>query len=80
MLINAEIMDYRYPIKGCGVWLPYGFKVRRNVLQVLRDLLDATGHHETLFPLMIPETALAKESSHVKSFEEECFWVTHGGT
>ena len=79
VLVNAELMDYRYPIKGCGVWLPYGFKVRSNVLQVLRNLLDATGHHEALFPLMIPETSLKKESTHVKSFEEECYWVTHGG-
>ncbi len=79
VLINAGIMDYRYPIKGCGVWMPYGFKIRKNSLQLLRDLLDNTGHNETLFPLLIPETSLAQESAHVKSFEGECFWVTHGG-
>ncbi|MCK4953498.1 proline--tRNA ligase [Candidatus Bathyarchaeota archaeon] len=78
-LIDATVMDYRYPIKGCGVWLPYGFKIRRNILQILRDLLDSTGHEETLFPLLIPESSLAKESTHVQGFEEECFWVTHGG-
>ena len=79
ILINAGIMDYRYPIKGSGVWMPFGFKIRRNVLQILRDLLDKTGHEETLFPLLIPETSLAQEAEHVKSFEGECFWVTHGG-
>jgi prolyl-tRNA synthetase len=79
VLINAGVMDYRYPIKGCGVWMPYGFKIRKNVLQLLRDLLDNTGHDETLFPLLIPETSLAQEAQHVKSFEGECFWVTHGG-
>ena len=79
VLINAGIMDYRYPIKGSGVWMPYGFKIRRNILQILRNLLDNTGHNETLFPLLIPETVLAQESAHVKSFEGECFWVTHGG-
>jgi len=79
VLIDAGIMDYRYPIKGCGVWMPYGFKIRKNVFQILRDLLDSTGHDETLFPLMVPETSLAKESAHVGSFEEECFWVTRGG-
>jgi prolyl-tRNA synthetase len=79
VLINAGIMDYRYPIKGSGVWMPYGFKIRRNILQILRDLLDNTGHDETLFPLLIPETSLAQEATHVKSFESECFWVTHGG-
>ncbi len=80
VLIDAKIMDYRYPIKGCGVWMPYGFKIRRNIFQILRDLLDSTGHDETLFPLMIPETSLAKESAHVGSFEEQCFWVTRGGS
>ncbi|MEJ2270894.1 MAG: proline--tRNA ligase [Candidatus Bathyarchaeota archaeon] len=79
VLINAGIMDYRYPIKGSGVWMPYGFKVRRNILQIIRDLLDKSGHDETLFPLLIPETSLAQEANHVKSFEGECFWVTHGG-
>ena len=79
VLINAEIMDYRYPIKGSGVWMPYGFKIRRNTLNILRYLLDTTGHDETLFPLLIPETSLAQEAEHVKSFEGECFWVTRGG-
>jgi len=79
VLINAGILDYRYPIKGSGVWMPYGFKIRKNILQVLRDLLDNAGHDETLFPLLIPETSLAQEAAHVKSFEGECFWVTHGG-
>ena len=79
VLIKAGIMDYRYPIKGSGVWMPYGFKIRRNVIQIIRDLLDNTGHDETLFPLLIPETSLAQEAAHVKSFEGECFWVTHGG-
>jgi prolyl-tRNA synthetase len=79
VLINAEILDYRYPIKGSGVWMPYGFKIRRNVLQIIRDLLDTTGHDETLFPLLIPETSLTQEAAHVKSFEGECFWVTYGG-
>ena len=59
--------------------MPYGFKIRKNILQILRDLLDNAGHDETLFPLLIPETSLAQESAHVKSFEGECFWVTHGG-
>jgi prolyl-tRNA synthetase len=79
VLINAGIMDYRYPIKGSGVWMPYGFKIRRNTLNILRYLLDNTGHDETLFPLLIPETSLAQEAEHVKSFEGECFWVTRGG-
>lgn len=79
ILSVAEILDYRYPLKGCGVWLPYGFQVRKNVLNIVRDLLDNTGHNEVLFPLLIPDYIFAKEAMHVKGFENEVYWVTHGG-
>ena len=79
MLMEAGIMDYRYPVKGCGVWLPYGFKLRKLILDIMRGLLDSTGHQEVLFPTLIPEDMLAKEAEHIRGFEEECFWVTHGG-
>ena len=79
MLDEAEIMDYRYPVKGCGVWRPFGFKLRRLVLDIMRELLDETGHQEVLFPTLIPEDMIAKEAEHIKGFEDECFWVTHGG-
>jgi len=79
VLMKAEIMDYRYPVKGMAVWRPYGFKIRRNMLQVLRNLLDSAGHSEVLFPLLIPETSLAKESEHMKNFEGQVFWITRGG-
>lgn len=79
VLKNAEIVDFRYPIKGFGVWLPYGFKLRENVLALLRKRLDETGHQEVLFPLLIPRDMLAKESEHIAKFDEQCFWVTKGG-
>jgi prolyl-tRNA synthetase len=79
VLTDAQIIDQRYPIKGMTVWLPYGFKIRGKILQLLRELHDSTGHQEMLFPLLIPETSLAKEAEHVKSFEGEVFWVTRGG-
>jgi len=79
VLMDADILDYRYPIKGMTVWRPYGFKIRRNALKVIRDLLDQSGHQEMLFPLLIPETSLSKESVHMKNFEGEVFWITRGG-
>jgi len=79
VLIDAEILDYRYPIKGCGVWLPYGHKMRKLVTQLLRDLHDTTGHDEVQFPIMVTETNIRKEAAHIKDFENEVFWITHGG-
>jgi len=72
-------MDVRYPVKGLYVWYPFGFAMRKHVYSLMRGLLDRD-HQEALFPLLIPETELARESAHIKGFEEEVYWVTHGGT
>ena len=79
LLWRAEIMDVRYPVKGLYVWFPYGFAIRKFVYGRLRELLDR-GHEETLFPLLIPEQEFMKEAEHIKGFEDEVYWVTHGGT
>lgn len=76
---KTGIVDNRYPIKGHYVFLPYGFQIRKYILNIIRELLDASNHDEVLFPLLIPEDQLGKEASHIKGFEEEVFWVTHGG-
>lgn len=81
VLSEAEIYDYgRYQLKGVGIWMPYGFKMRENVLALIRRLLNETGHEEVLFPMLIPEDLLKKESEHIAGFEEEVYWVTKGGS
>ncbi len=76
---KAQILDVRYPVKGLYVWFPYGFKVRKHAIDVIRKLLEEAGHEETLFPLLIPEDEFAKEAQHIAGFEDEVYWVTHGG-
>ncbi len=77
---EAEVYDYgRYPVKGMGVWMPYGFQIRRRIIELIRSILDPKGHEEVLFPMLIPEMLLRRETEHVKGFEDEVYWVTHGG-
>ncbi len=78
LIFTAEIMDVRYPVKGIYVWMPFGFKLRRKVYDYLRSLLDRD-HEEVLFPLLIPEHEFMKEAEHIRGFEDEVYWVTHGG-
>ncbi len=78
LLWQAEIMDVRYPVKGLYVWYPHGFAIRKYVYSWLRELMDRD-HQETLFPLLIPEQEFMKEAEHIKGFEDEVYWVTHGG-
>ncbi|MFX1235675.1 MAG: proline--tRNA ligase [Promethearchaeota archaeon] len=81
VLLRSDVLDYRYNLKGCGVWRGYGFKLRKLVMQIIRDLLDTTliPHEEYLFPLLVPEPQFMKEAQYVKGFEDEVYWVTHGG-
>jgi prolyl-tRNA synthetase len=79
LLMMAEISDNRYPVKGMCVWFPFGFALRKNVYGIIRALLDPD-HQETQFPLLIPENEFMKEAQHIKGFEDEVYWVTHGGT
>lgn len=76
---KAEILDIRYPVKGLYVWFPYGFKIRKHVLDAIRNILEEKNHKEVLFPLLIPEQEFSKEAKHIKGFGGEVYWVTHGG-
>ncbi|MDP2845047.1 MAG: proline--tRNA ligase [Candidatus Methanoperedens sp.] len=78
LLLAGEIMDVRYPVKGLYVWFPFGFDVRKRTYAIIRELLDKD-HKEALFPLLIPENEFMKEAEHIKGFEDEVYWVTHGG-
>ena len=47
-------------------------------MNIIKKLLDKD-HEEVLFPMLVPESELAKEGIHVKGFEDEVYWVTKGG-
>ncbi|MGA9099688.1 MAG: proline--tRNA ligase [Methanotrichaceae archaeon] len=79
LLMVAEIIDNRYPVKGMSVWFPFGYAIRKNVYGIIRQLLDVD-HQEAEFPLLIPENEFMKEAQHIKGFEDEVYWVTRGGT
>ena len=78
-LFNAEVIDNRYPIKGFAVYKSWGAKITRRITNMLEELLDATGHDPTLFPVAISEDAFAKEAQHIEGFAAEVFWITRAG-
>lgn len=79
ILRMAEITDVRYPVKGLYAWFPFGYELKKNVYELLKNLHFERGHSEVQFPLLIPKGKLMKEAEHVASFEEEVFWVDRAG-
>jgi prolyl-tRNA synthetase len=76
---TADLTDKRYPIKGMNVWTPYGWKLMRLIDEQIRAEMEATGHSEVCFPLLISEEQFAKEADHIKGFGDEVYWVTKAG-
>jgi len=79
VLEACDVLDIRYPVKGMPVYKPWGFKIMRRCFEQLEHLLDASGHDESHFPLLVPEDVFGKEGKHIKGFGDDVLWVTHGG-
>ena len=76
---KAELVSLA-PVRGCVVLRPYGYGIWERLVAELDVRFKATGHENAYFPLLIPESLLAREQEHVEGFVPEVAWVTQGGT
>ncbi len=72
----AKLADYA-PVRGCMVIRPEGYAIWEAIQRGLDRRFKATGHVNAYFPLLIPQSFLAKEAQHVEGFAMECAVVTH---
>src|SRR3954462_13094901 len=72
----AKLADYA-PVRGCMVIRPEGFAIWESIQRQLDRRFKDTGHVNAYFPLLIPQSFLAKEAQHVEGFAMECAIVTH---
>ncbi len=79
VLAEANITDLRYPVKGMPVYRGHGFRMLDIMFRNLEEILDSYGHEKVLFPVAISKSIFTRESEHIKGFEGEVFWITHGG-
>ena len=75
---KAELVSLA-PVRGCVVLRPYGYGLWERLQQALDSRFKATGHENAYFPLLIPESLLAREAEHVEGFAPELAVVTIGG-
>jgi len=79
VLLEAEVVDDRYPVKGFSVYRGWGYSVVKRIYQMLEEKLEATDHQPMQFPVVIPEDIFQKEEDHIEGFSAEVFWITHAG-
>ncbi|MDH3353337.1 MAG: proline--tRNA ligase [Nanoarchaeota archaeon] len=75
ILNKAEVTDLRYGVKGFVVIRPWGARTIDKMYKIYESALRCTGHETAIFPAVIPEKNLKRESSHVEGFAPEVFWL-----
>lgn len=76
---EAQLCDLRYGIKGFVVFMPWAVITMNRMYAMYEEAVESRGHVPALFPALIPESYLTRESDHVKGFVPEVFWVTAAG-
>jgi len=76
---KAELADIRYNVKGFIVFQPWSVLAMEKMYSCMEKALQKKWHKPYWFPTIIPEKNLKLESSHIKGFTPEVFWVTEAG-
>ncbi|MDQ4149729.1 MAG: proline--tRNA ligase [Actinomycetota bacterium] len=75
---SAELAEHSLA-RGSMVIRPYGYAIWEAIQSGIDRRIKATGHSNVYFPLLIPQSLLDKEASHVEGFSPQVAVVTHGG-
>ncbi|MDO8648550.1 MAG: proline--tRNA ligase [Candidatus Peregrinibacteria bacterium] len=75
---QAQLAEHAI-VKGCIIFKPYGYALWEAMQRDMDARIKDLGVENAYFPLLIPESVMAKEKEHIKGFAPECAVVTHGG-
>ncbi|MFI0241235.1 proline--tRNA ligase [Streptomyces sp. NPDC016845] len=78
LISKAELAE-NGPVRGTMVIRPYGYGLWERMQQDMDARIKETGTQNAYFPLLIPQSYLAREADHVEGFAPELAVVTHGG-
>jgi prolyl-tRNA synthetase len=79
VLLEAKVVDDRYPVKGFSVYTGWGMSIVKRIIGMLEEKLEENGNEPMQFPVVIPEDSFQKEEDHIEGFSGEVFWITHAG-
>ena len=79
VLMEAQIVDDRYPVKGFSVYMGWGYSIVKRIYRMLEDKLEDADHQPMQFPVVIPEESFRREEEHIEGFATEVFWITRAG-
>ena len=79
LIQKAELADYS-KVRGFNVIRPYAYEIWERLTKILDSKIKEKGVKNAYFPLLIPESLLKKEATHLEGFSPETAWVTEAGS
>ena len=64
-------------VRGCMIIKPWGNGLWERMKAILNGAIEATGHENCYFPMLIPLKHFEQEAQHVEGFAKEMAVVTH---
>lgn len=77
MVIKGADLAETSPVRGAMIIKPWGCALWEQIKALLNEKIEASGHENVYFPLLIPLHLIEKEAEHVAGFAKECAVVTH---
>lgn len=78
LLREVGLIDERYPVRGCLVWRPYGYRLKERVHSYIEKAFRDLGYEPYQFPRLIHGEALRELSDSVYDFTDGVYWLTDG--
>jgi prolyl-tRNA synthetase len=79
IILNAELADLRYNIKGIVVYREWSVYSINKIFRRFEDEFYKYKHKQLIMPTLIHEDNFLREAEHVEGFIPEVFWVTEHG-
>jgi prolyl-tRNA synthetase len=78
VVFKTGLLEY-YDISGCYVILPEAYAIWEFLQKYLDENFKRHGVKNVYFPMLISQSNLTKETSHIEGFQPEVAWVTKAG-
>jgi prolyl-tRNA synthetase len=77
ILIDGDVIDKRYPVKGMPVFRPYGLLLHNRIMGLIEREWENLDFDKVHFPVLIPRQFFEIEKEHFKGFDNELFWINN---
>lgn len=78
IILKSGLADYS-PVSGCIIFRPLAYAIWEKIKEEIDKKFKNVGIQNVYFPLLIPESLLKKEATHLAGFSPEVAWVSEAG-